>query len=416
MVTAAALGYAAASLDRCGDWSPRPPTLKAVAASRGPLRAGAAKAAFAVPPDVVLAGYGLRRPHAQGAEPLHARALYLESAGTRLGLVSLDVLLIPPGLTQRVQEAAADLGLSGLLLFATHTHSSLGGLDRRTVSALTATGTFREDVEAALAAAAVQALRAAASGAAPANLELAEGALTGEVTPRSGDEVDPRLQRARFVGQAPIAQLVVLAAHPTLAPRSQPRLSADYPGALSAGLEAQGQGITLVLQGAGGNASGTPSGDGAPEAMAKAVAQVLGALPTGSQEGTPALSLAQVAVALPRPEVDRAVPAGARGIARNAVCGDAPREVELTFLQLGAWRFLALPFEVTRSAGRALEDASGARTLSLANGYLGYLESPALIQQGAGEARRQLFPESLLGALTEGASLGGATLSATRRD
>ncbi len=409
------VAYAAASSDRCGDWPAAPPELKSVSASRSPFSAGAAKVAIQVPLPVVVAGYGPPRPEARRAEPLHARALVLESAGVRLALVSLEVLLVPPELQARVKAELAGLELSALVVAATHPHSSVGGLDRRLVAELAGTGRFREDVEAALVRAAVEAVRAAFKAKTTAALEVGRTQAGQEVVNRSGAEPDRRLLRLRFLAPAPIAQLLVVAAHPTLVPRDTQTLSGDYPAALAELLEGEGQGVTLVLQGAGGNASAAPPESGA-KAMATVLALPLAALPDGVRESAPALSIAQVAVALPRPELTRTAPPGTRGLAENAFCAEAPRTVELTLLELGPARLLAVPFEVTKDAAAVLEQAAGgAQTLSLANGYFGYLDSPGAVQAGEGEARRQYFPAGLAQVLAEGAALGAQVLAASQR-
>jgi neutral ceramidase len=133
--------YALASWNWCGRWSERTPVVRGQASAEGLLRAGAARVDLQPPFPVVVAGYGPLRPEASQADPRpRARAVVLSVGDVKVGLVSLELLLVPDALVAAVRERAADLGLQGLVVVATHSHSSFGGYDPRLVSQLAGTG------------------------------------------------------------------------------------------------------------------------------------------------------------------------------------------------------------------------------------------------------------------------------------
>jgi neutral ceramidase len=96
------------------------------------LLAGAAKADITPPPGMPLAGYSLMANYSKGFRTrLYARVLYLKSAAGRgVALVQCDFLTGSLLLNHRVAELVAtetDIGIDGLLIAGTHTHSGPGG-------------------------------------------------------------------------------------------------------------------------------------------------------------------------------------------------------------------------------------------------------------------------------------------------
>ncbi len=96
------------------------------------LLAGAAKADITPPPGMPLAGYSLMANYSKGFRTrLYARVLYLKPASGRgVALVQCDFLTGSLLLNHRVAELVAketDIGIDGLLIAGTHTHSGPGG-------------------------------------------------------------------------------------------------------------------------------------------------------------------------------------------------------------------------------------------------------------------------------------------------
>lgn len=401
--------YALASYDWCGRWPSPPPALLSVAMAEGTLLAGAAKVELTPPYPVVVAGYPPLRPEAERASmPLYARALVLEVEGLSVGVVVLDALHVPAPLVEEVRARTQPLGLSGVWVLATHTHSSFGGFDCHPVAQLAGTGRCRAEAKKALVHAAAEALHKAAGTRTAATLSVGEGAADELVIARSGDVADGRLTHlvlATTEGGA-LAQLVVFSAHPTLVGRRSEALSPDWPGALALAEENAGRGVTLVVQGAGGNASAANAEEG-PAPYARKLGESLAAV--GMVQATPVLlAYAKVGTALPRPDASRLVPSFSRRAGDNFLCTSAPQEAEVSALRLGPMSLLAVPGEPTFAAAKQLEQAAGARrVVGLANGYLGYVEEAAAVRAAQGEAKRQYFDPALTETLTRAAQLAG---------
>lgn len=376
--------------------------------ARGALQAGAARAKVAVPFPVVPAGYGPPRTGLTQARPaLEARAVVLEVAPVKVAIVELDLLELPSALVKRVRADAATLQLSEVWVVATHAHSSMGGYDARWVSELAGTGRYREDAFEALAGAAKRALAEADAGLGPAALALGEGDAGGLARPRTGAQVDSKLTRLSLSREGrTLAELWIVSAHPTLVPRHPASLSPDYPGLV----DADDGPVTLVLQGAVGNASAqVPGGEGAlPERFARALAERARGVALATSGEDVALGFSRVQVGTPRPDASRLAPWFARAAGDNLLCGSAPRSAEVDALRLGDLVLLGVPGEPSATAGAALVEQSGAtRVVSLANGYLGYVEPAETVRQGGGESKRQYFGPQLLPRLEEAAALAG---------
>jgi len=239
-----------------------------------------------------------------------------------------------------------------------------------------------------------------------ADLAVGEGRFPNLVVARSeGLEPDGRLTRISIdqEGTGPLAQVVIFAAHPTLIPRQEEMLDPDYPGLFSAEEESAGRGLTVFIQGAIGNASVATGGEDSAARIRDFTAQLRAAAAQVTLAGVanPSISLQTVLASLPNPDASRVAPAWLQPIGRNLLCPSAPKRVEISQLSLGPVKLLFVPGEPTAGAELKLLEASGAqRTVSLANGYIGYIETADLVRQGKGESKRQYFGPQLLDVLS----------------
>lgn len=398
--------WAWASADRCGAWEATPPGLLGVARGQGPLLVGVGKAPLVPAFPVTVGGYRPFRSSASAVNgELAARALVVEVGGVKVAVVSVDTLLV----TQPIVDAVRAGHELPIWVVAEHAHSSLGGYDRRLVAQVAALGAFRERDEKAVVTACRGAVDQALASLQPARLEVARGRAQALIVARTGDEADTEVTRLRFLGAdgGVPGQWVVASGHPTTVPRGTETLDADWPGRVAAKAEAAGT-VTLVSQGAGGNASIDFAVGQKTDDAAAAMAKVVDELAVTSTDADVELGYGSVRVGLPRPDGSRLVPGFLTAAMENLLCDQAEHEAELDVLRLGPVSFLFLPGEAANIAGAVLREQAGTtRVVSNANGYLGYLEHEQAVRSGWGEAAHQYFGPELITGLAQAAKLAG---------
>jgi hypothetical protein len=400
--------YALLLLDWRGGSAPAPLVLQAFRVS-APIEAGAASVPLAPPLPVVRGGYGPRKAVAtRERDPLHARAVVLRAGGRSLAIVLLDVVLVPETLSRALEARLSDRGLDAVLVLATHTHSSVGAYDERLLAQLVGMGRYRADVAAAILGAAERSVREAGARMAPARVRTARSSIEGWATNRS--TVDGAIDDAlhvvvlESVQGGPIAMLAVVAAHPTLEPRTTPELSADFPGAAMRRLEEPG-GVALVLQGAEGDAAIPGRGVEAIEAAGAFLARGIGsAAREAVPPAQPLLAFTRARVTLPAVEVQAVRPFGIRRPLSNVAQRLLPRDANVEALTIGDVTLLAVPGEPTALVARRWlgADERQTRVVALADGYIGYIDTPERVRAGAGESPRAWFGPELADAIGEG--------------
>jgi hypothetical protein len=348
----------------------------------GPLRAGAAAVLIQLGARPVVAGYGGHR-RAQSAEPVFARALALEAGGARAYLGVIDTLLIPGDLEEEVLRRARLGPQTCLLLAATHTHSGPGGAWDNAIAGWAGAGRFDREQRDAIAQAAADALKQAAAALAPAELLVArEEWPQGPAQARSEGPIDDELValQLRRADKAEVATLVDYAMHPTSAPHD--RISPDWPGGVPG----------LVVQGAVGNTTWARDRPLAPAVVAESRRILITAAP----EVAPSLSCETRIVALPAPQAGLRVPWPARRAFANAFALGMDRFAVQTRLRIGSLSLVGVPGEPVGELGLA---ARPAVLVGLADGYVGYVETPERWQAGLGESSKTYFGPTLAHAL-----------------
>jgi hypothetical protein len=305
---------------------------------------------------------------------------------------------VPEAITRRAERRLADLGLDALVVGATHTHAGPGGYWDELFVEHAALGPYDPRAEEAVVAAIVAAVREAAAAAAPATLAVARGAAESLVRARSHGRVDARMVSLRLAGAGgvPVAELLLFGAHPTTLGKANRLVSGDWPGRLR---PTPGRGLRLVLQGAiGDQSANVPPGDPAmrPERFAEAVDRADDALVAIPARGPTPLAVATSSVSLPAPSFGP-VPTWARRAARTLAWDRFPATTTVQALRLGPVLLVAVPAEPTAEIAERWRTAagSGAEIVSLAGGYVGYVDTPARTRSGDGEAARTYFGPEL---------------------
>jgi neutral ceramidase len=403
LLAAAALG--AASLPWHAEKAPAPPRVVRTAAGTGPLLAGAGEAPFDLPAGVPIGGFARVSYGSDGTrDPVGARALVLSSGACRVALASAEILLVPEALEDAVLARVSDLRLTGVVLAATHTHAGPGGYWEHPIGERIATGPYDPQVRDAIAGAIAAAIRKAVEGLGPARASVAEGAAEDLARSRSAapEEAPLSVLRIDRPDGAPVAEVAIFAAHATILGKSNRRISGDWPGRF---LAEGTRGMRLFFQGALGDQS-VEGSTATPESYGAAFSSRVDALRGPPPDAAPALAYAEVETGLP-PVDPGAVPAWLRRAARNVARDAFPPAARVEAVRIGRSVLVAVPAEpvaaVAASWRRTLPP--GTDVVSLADGYLGYVEAPERRAAGAGETVRQYYGPELAARLGDAAKL-----------
>jgi len=398
VLAVAAAGLGAASLPWRAERAPAPPRVVRSASGSGPLEAGVADVPFALPAGVPIGGFARLSYGSEGIrDPVGARALVLSAPGCRVALASAEILLVPEALEEAVLARVTDLRLTGLVLGATHTHAGPGGYWEHPIGERIATGPYDARVRDAIAGAIAAAIRKAVEGLGPARVSVAEGAAEDLARSRSAPPGAPEEARLTVVrvdrpDGAPVAEVAVFAAHPTILGKSNRRISGDWPGRF---LAEGTHGTRLFFQGALGDQS-VEASSATPEAYGAALSARVDALQGPPPDAAPALAYAKVEVGLPSPDPGGA-PSWLRRAARNVAYDAFPATAHVEAVRIGRAVLVAVPAEPVAAVAAEWRRAlpAGADLVSLAGGYLGYVEEPERRAARTGESVRTYFGPEL---------------------
>jgi hypothetical protein len=244
--------------------------MERVAAQRG-LKVGAGRVLVTPAPGAWMAGYpptlhevegfpdnirgfvGRKEPAKGAHDPLWAKAVVLDDGRQRIGIVSIDTLIVLGDWTHSVRaEVASRSGIapSNLLINTTHTHSApdVFGLHSERNEAL----------EAQLARGVIAAVEAACAGLVDGAVGLGRGRV-GEIAINrrdTADEIDQELAVLRIDGPdgSPLAVVAKAACHPVVLDYSNLLYSADICAAMYTTVESAYPGaLCLYLNGCAGN-------------------------------------------------------------------------------------------------------------------------------------------------------------------
>jgi hypothetical protein len=360
--------------------------------------AGAARADITPPADTPLIGYTQRHElhpgggHGGVLDPLFATVLVLETESHRLVLISLDLCILETEAAERLRTRLAPLASippEHLILACSHTHSGPFAWDPAWpatpveevgpgIVGPSSAACFAQ-VSAALAAALTEAL----ADLAPARLRSAQTDLPhayNRRVPLPGGGVGHAWDARTWTGPAPAPaadpRLVLLAieresrppvlvwnaaAHPVTLGKESNRVSADWPGAVRARLEAAHPGaLTLFLNGASADAHPFLAAGHDPADLDRVAAPI-------------AAALLSVRAATPGPPAPASH--SAFDIRHSSFRAAATGPVRLTTVRLGgAATLLSFPGEVFGEDGAALRRVCPVPLLlaATADGWTGY--------------------------------------------
>jgi hypothetical protein len=390
------------------------------------LRAGVARVEITPPPGLDLTGFIARENPSTGLrDPLYARALVLDDERRQIALVSCDLLGFASELVADIRaRVAVATGIPGpqVMLTATHTHAGPATLFLQDCGA--PDPGYLQQLEEQVA----TAVRLAQTRLRPATLNLGWGAATDGVHNRRvpGGVVDPavgvlRIEEANSSGAA-LAVVVNFACHPTCLHTDNRRISADYPGAVTAAVEAATGAVCLFLTGAIGDIGPEGRGEASLTRIGRAVAEeVQRVLPETTALDAPWLDTEGEILELPfatlptRPQLlaaredlgsavlvhegsnrpvearmARAMVGWTERILEQIKAGALPptTPAEIHILHLGAMVIVGVPGELFAELGLAIQAQLAPHPVfvcGFANGDIGYIPTRAAYSQGGYE-------------------------------
>lgn len=389
-----------------------------------PLLAGAGVTDVMVPDGTPLAGYGGfprravipdilgRLPHAFWFrpsigvhDPIRIRSLLLESDGTRVLWLAIDLVGVDPALVSALTGRLRRAGLeySAIAVAASHTHSGPGAYADSAIFGLIAVDRLSPSVKDSIVDGLERAARLAESGKAPARLAVGRSDVAGIAESRVRGPLDTELGllKVTTLGGRPLALVWNYAIHGTALGRDNFLLSGDLMGDASHRIE-QTLGVpALFVNGAVGDVSPRPRGWSGVAAAGSALADAaLAAWADARPEASPRLDVVTERVALPSPFLSLRSCLG-DWIPSNMALGLAaslPAHAEVMALGVGPTAWVTIPGELETRLGREVKQATGGRfrhvfVSGVTNDYLGYFLTPAAYRHPSYIACASLYGE-----------------------
>ncbi len=243
-------------------------TLIAAGPASAGLRAGVATVDITPPIGGRMYGYGARGDAVSTgvADPLFAKVLVLADEEQALAIVTVDLGSFAKAMAQGVRDrVSADIGLERVLVIASHSHSTPtpdpefpSAEDPWTDTAVRKIATAVVAAHRALAPARLGLGWGELDGCHNRRHVLADGSVAMRWANREGTATSPVDRSVAVVAVdtaagRPLATLVNFACHPVVLGPENLRISADYPGAMMALVEAEIGGQAMFAQGAAGD-------------------------------------------------------------------------------------------------------------------------------------------------------------------
>jgi len=351
-----------------------------------------------------MPGYIARKTVASGqAGPLYARALVLQKGKVKAAILVADVLMISNRWASRLRARLAkilDIPRDNIIVAATHTHSgpmidtAPFDLLQTEIPGSPAPSSTMRRVESCM----EQALSAAAESMRRVRAEMSRIFIRKVATDRNNPACVTRqpLYLLRFTARSHRAILGVYACHSTVLGPDNTLLSGDLLGEISQSLE-QDVEVALVGAGAAANISTRFTRRGQTFEEVRRLASLVHKQISRARFHT--LSAANISVRsaklhLPVRDLRQKQRAAAAKAGRLAVVEKEGRRIlahlrkspefargrvniPFTQLTLGDLSIVALPFEMFSDTGDFFWESARAVLLGYANGYWGYLPSPA---------------------------------------
>jgi len=333
---------------------------------------------------ISMGGYGSRRGKLYNSirDSIFVRAIVINNGAQRVALVSADLLLIPPAVTEKLESKLTTIGfsLNNTYLGATHTHNSIGNWAGGAISFFY--GSYQDSVVDHISNKIVESIQLAATNGKPSTLKSGVIPITQAVKNRlvKGGPEDPLL-RIIEINRNDSSKLLLMsfAAHATCLSSKNLSLSRDYPGKLVDMLESKGYSFVMFMAGAvGSQACSSPKrGQSCIEWMADEISQTFLANRNLLHEiQDTSLLMLRVPLLLSDPQLKIATDWKLRPWLFRMTIGESL--VFLTGLRLGSVVMLGAPCDFSGEFSGQVDSFASTRDLtsmvtSFNGGYIGYI-------------------------------------------
>ncbi len=200
-----------------------------------------------------MAGYTPKDKYESIHDSIYGGVIAMTNGSSVNVFVSLDLMLFPPSIKNRVNEALKRQGKDYFVYYsATHTHSSLGGWDASLVGRL-ALGSYHTEWVDQTANDILDNIEKAKTSSLPSATQYWENDASEFVENRldaANGQVDGKLRGLKFIrADSSKAVIVTYSAHPTNVELLSRVVSGDYPSALTKQLEKRGFDFGLFMAG-----------------------------------------------------------------------------------------------------------------------------------------------------------------------
>lgn len=341
-----------------------------------------------------LAGYGKRwGKHFESVhDSLYVRVITIRNPTKTIHLLSADMLIIPPNVTERLEELLQEAGISiaDVHLGATHTHHGLGGWGDRLTGRLFS-GKYDPEVEEELATKFRDAILKSQDDLVDAEISYAERSNEENVQYRlkvAGGEEDPDIRSLIFRrDDGKQAKLVTYAAHATVLEADSLHISRDYPGILVDSLEDQDAEFAMFMAGAVGSMGAQNEGEDGyerAENMANGILEHFRQSHTTPFQEQPTLASAYFEIPMPAQSARISIDYALRPWVFRWLFGHYPTYVKVS--KIGNTLIIGMPADFSGEIMNELDDYAEAKGIDLIitsfnGGYVGYITPDKLYEQ-----------------------------------
>lgn len=349
----------------------------------GKFSVGFSKVSITPAQQTSLAGYGTRagKLYSQIHDSVYVRTLVVDNGTTKAAIVSADLLIIPPVITEMLERElpSIDFTINNTYLGATHTHNSIGNWSHGVASFLY--GAYSDSIVRFLTDQIKKSIVEAEKNKLPSSLKRGEfpvSIVRNRIADNGGlDSLVHVLEVTR--SDSSKLMLMSFTAHPTCISMDDLSLSRDYPGVLVDELEDNGYKFAMFIAGAVGSHAGN-----APEHGWNCVDWIPNAMYDRFEESRnnfsevrgSSLAMLRVPLQLGNPQAKISEGWKVRGWLFNSAFGEYP--VYLTALRIGDLVMLGAPCDYSGEMTPPLYELAHKNGLnvmitSFNGGYIGYI-------------------------------------------